>query len=284
MALSVALCDASCRAESIVPPEGGSAYSKIDSVCPLIESAARQNGLPIDFFVRLIWQESRFRADEIGPVTSNGERAEGIAQFMPATAAEHDLAEPFDPSKALPKSGAFLAQLRDEFGNFGLAAAAYNAGPQRLRDYLAGAKDLPSETRHYVFKITGHPVEDWVKSGASNGAAAGGVDASSVTTTCSDVVALLEAAPDKLALGGESAVPQDFRKLQVPDWCNGLHHPNVTKCGAIHMRDPLIKKGLRLTAVSRVHLPRTHVHLENSAGRHPSVMRASFGPKTVSPK
>lgn len=283
LALSVLLGGASCRAEPIGQSKGGAAYSKIDTVCPLIESAARENGLPIDFFVRLIWQESRFRADEIGPATSNGERAEGIAQFMPATAAEHDLVEPFDPSKALPKSGAFLAELRDEFGNLGLAAAAYNAGPQRLRDYLTGVKDLPSETRHYVFKITGHTVEDWAKPGSSNGAAAGAVDASPVTTTCRDVVALLEAAPDKLSLDGESAVPH-FRKLNVPDWCTGLRHPNVTKCGTVHMHEPHIKSGLRVTAVSQGHLPRTHVHLGNSASHRPSVVRASFGPKAVSPK
>jgi len=283
LALSVALWGASCRAEPIGQSEGGSAYSKIDTVCPLIEAAARENGLPIDFFVRLIWQESRLRADEIGPVTANGERAQGIAQFMPATAAERDLAEPFDPSKALPKSGAYLAQLRDEFGNLGLAAAAYNAGPQRLRDYLAGAKDLPAETRHYVFKITGHPVEDWAKPGSSNGVVDGAVDASPVTTTCRDVVALLEATPDRLPLNRESAVPQDFRKLQVPGWCSGLRHPNATKCGTVHLRDPLIKKGLRPTAVSRVHLPRSHVHFENWLSHRPSVVRASFAPKVPSP-
>ena len=62
---------------------------------------------------------------------------------MPGTAAERGPFEPFNPVEALPKSGEFLAELRDEFGNLGLAAAAYNAGPQRLRDFLAGLRDLP---------------------------------------------------------------------------------------------------------------------------------------------
>jgi soluble lytic murein transglycosylase-like protein len=43
--------------------------------------------LPVEFFARLIWQESRLRPDAIGPVTRSGKRAQGIAQFMPATAA-----------------------------------------------------------------------------------------------------------------------------------------------------------------------------------------------------
>ena len=100
-------------------------------ICAMIESAAQVNALPLDFFVRLIWQESRFHPDEIGPLTRSGQRALGIAQFMPGTAMERQLFEPFNPAAALPKSGEFLAELRNEFGNLGLAAAAYNAGPQR---------------------------------------------------------------------------------------------------------------------------------------------------------
>ena len=106
--------------------------------------------MPLEFFARVIWQESRFRSDAVGPVTRSGERAQGIAQFMPRTAAERGLLDPFDPVQALPKSAEFLRELRAEFGNLGLAAAAYNAGPQRLRDYLAGRGGMPAETRGYV--------------------------------------------------------------------------------------------------------------------------------------
>src|SRR6202140_407770 len=49
----------------------------------MIESAARWNDLPLEFFARVIWQESRFQADAMGPVTRNGQRAQGIAQLMP---------------------------------------------------------------------------------------------------------------------------------------------------------------------------------------------------------
>ena len=133
------------------------------SLCPLIQSTAEQNGLPVEFFARLIWQESRLRPDAVGPVTPGGKRAQGIAQFMPATAAERLLLDAFDPAQALPKSAEFLRELRAQFGNLGLAAAAYNAGPQRVRDWLAGKRGLPSETLAYVRSVTGHSAEEWKK-------------------------------------------------------------------------------------------------------------------------
>lgn len=134
----------------------------MQSICLMIESAAGTNGIPLEFFARVVWQESRFRSDAIGPVTRSGQRALGIAQFMPRTAAERGLLDPFDPVQALPKAAEFLRELRAEFGNLGLAAAAYNAGPQRLRDYLAGRGGMPAETRAYVAAITGMTVDDWV--------------------------------------------------------------------------------------------------------------------------
>ncbi|MEA2988756.1 MAG: hypothetical protein QOG83_1467, partial [Alphaproteobacteria bacterium] len=131
------------------------------SICLLIESAATANDLPLEFFARLIWQESSFRPDAVGPVTRSGERAQGIAQFMPRTASERGLLDPFDPVQALPKSAEFLRELVGEFGNLGLAAAAYNSGPRRVTDWMAKRGGLPGETRAYVIRITGRPAEQW---------------------------------------------------------------------------------------------------------------------------
>ena len=72
-------------------------------MCLLIELAARANSLPVEFFARVIWQESRFRSDAVGPVTRSGQRALGIAQFMPGTAAERNLLNPFDPIRGAAK-------------------------------------------------------------------------------------------------------------------------------------------------------------------------------------
>ncbi len=162
-----------------------------ESVCLMVESAARANDLPLDFFARVIWQESRFQPQAVGPRTRSGQRAEGIAQFMPGTALERRLLDPFDPVQALPKSAEFLRDLRGRFGNLGLAAAAYNAGPQRVRDWLAGARPLPAQTRHYVLAVTGAPADDWVKGGD-----AGRRETPRKASDCRTLMALLHQAPN----------------------------------------------------------------------------------------
>ena len=87
--------------------------------------------------------------------------AQGVAQFMPGTAAERGLADPFDPEQAIPKSAELLDDLRGRFGNLGLAAAAYNGGPARVEAWLAGRGALPGETRNYVSASPGAPRSDW---------------------------------------------------------------------------------------------------------------------------
>ena len=136
-----------------------------EAVCLMIEAAAKANDLPLEFFARVIWQESRFQSDAVGPLTRHGQRAQGIAQFMPGTASERRLLDPFDPVQALPKSAEFLNELRNQFGNLGLAAAAYNAGPRRVQEWLAGSGPMPQETRNYVAAITGTTVDEWAAAG-----------------------------------------------------------------------------------------------------------------------
>jgi len=159
------------------------------SICLMAEAAAKANGLPFEFFARLIWQESRFRPDAVGPMTRSGARARGIAQFMPRTASERGLLDPHDPVQALPKSAEFLRELRNEFGNLGLAAAAYNAGPRRVREWLEGRGSLPSETQRYVEIITGHPAEEWAKSGGPS------EKPRSSPMTCTTMTAMMREAP-----------------------------------------------------------------------------------------
>ncbi|MEL6921730.1 MAG: lytic transglycosylase domain-containing protein [Pseudomonadota bacterium] len=126
----------------------------VAQICRLIASAARSNGLPPAFFARLIWKESRFDARAVSPAG-----AQGIAQFMPATAERRALANPFDARQAIPKSAEFLSFLRVQYGNLGLAAAAYNAGEGRVDRWLIGRSNLPLETENYVVDITGEPAE-----------------------------------------------------------------------------------------------------------------------------
>ena len=194
MLLAISAPSASTRAQSgsshlavpsaVAHKDAGAAPDSRESMCLMIESEARANELPLEFFARVIWQESRFQADAVGPRTRSGDSAQGIAQFMPRTAAERGLLDPFDPVQALSKSAQFLRELRGQFGNLGLAAAAYNAGPQRVRDWIRGARTLPAETRHYVLAT-----EEWAKGtkGEPSGAS---------TPNCRQLMALLRRAPN----------------------------------------------------------------------------------------
>ena len=125
-------------------------------LCSAMVSVAHANGLPAPFFANLIWQESGFN-----PRVVSRAGAQGIAQFMPETAKEYGLTNPFDPIHALHAAGKFLNKLVAQFGNLGLAAAAYNAGPGRVSAYVAKRRGLPEETRNYVIRITGKTADKW---------------------------------------------------------------------------------------------------------------------------
>src|SRR5215510_6934849 len=167
--------------------KGGQGRQVQQSICLLVESAAHANGLPAEFFTRLIWQESRFRPTAVGPRTRSGKHALGIAQFMPGTAAERNLLDPFNPIEALPKAAEFLKDLRGQFGNLGLAAAAYNAGPGRVRAWMAGTGPMPAQTRAYVRAVTGNSIEEW--------AAGSDVKSKSEGVSCSTLMAKLKEPP-----------------------------------------------------------------------------------------
>lgn len=179
-----------------------------EAMCLMIESAAKANDLPLEFFARVIWQESRFQSDAVGPVTRSGQRAQGIAQFMPGTASERRLLDPFDPVQALPKSAEFLSELRKQFGNLGLAAAAYNAGPRRVREWLDGSGYMPQETRNYVSAITGATVDEWARPGTKDK-----LPDRAPSSSCRELMALLRRAPNPFVTELEQHVKLGADKL-----------------------------------------------------------------------
>jgi hypothetical protein len=131
-------------------------------ICTAAETEATANNIDPSFFARLLWRESLF-----DPNVVSDKGAQGIAQFMPDTAKRRGLADPFDPVSAVKASASFLSDLRNQFGNLGLAAAAYNAGEQRVIRWQAGTSGMPEETRNYVAFVTGKEIEDWNSKEAS---------------------------------------------------------------------------------------------------------------------
>ncbi len=177
------------------------AESVDEAVCRLIDASAKEKRLPVELFARLIWRESGFRNSAVSP-----KGAQGLAQFMPNTAAERGLADPFDPEQAIPHSASYLAELRGQLGNFGLAAAAYNAGAGRVQAWIAGTRGLPDETRRYVLAITGLPAEDWAARGREEIPSTESANA----TSCLQVTAALRrgrAGQPQIAAGEAEAEP-----------------------------------------------------------------------------
>jgi hypothetical protein len=131
-------------------------------ICIAAEQEAKANDIDPAFFARLLWRESLF-----DPNVVSNKGAQGIAQFMPETAKRVGLDDPFEPLSAVKASAAFLNGLRNQFGNLGLAAAAYNAGEQRVLNWQSGKGNMPLETQDYVAFITGKDVSEWKISTAS---------------------------------------------------------------------------------------------------------------------
>jgi hypothetical protein len=153
IALAALVFCLSGRAYADAGPETDNALA---TLCGIVEASAKAEGLPAGFFTKLIWRESSFRPDAVSPAG-----AQGVAQFMPGTANERGLIDPFDPASAIPASARFLNELRLRFGNLGLAAAAYNGGPTAVAHWLANKGSLPFETQDYVLAVTGHDAEEW---------------------------------------------------------------------------------------------------------------------------
>ena len=129
-----------------------------NQLCSHAAAVAAEHDLPAPFFANLIQQESGFKSHVVSPAG-----AQGIAQFMPRVARAYGLDNPFDPIHSLSVSAKFLRELLGQFGNLGLAAAAYNAGPKRVQNWMARRGKLPEETRNYVRNITGQPAERWAR-------------------------------------------------------------------------------------------------------------------------
>jgi len=136
--------------EKIVNPSTYWKTARYQEYATVIADTEAANGIPPDLLARLLYQESRFRADAVGPNTKYG-RARGIAQFIPSTAASFNL-DPMDPIASIQVAGRYLAQLYASTGSWPLALAAYNWGIGNVT--RKGMSAAPSETRNYVAQIT----------------------------------------------------------------------------------------------------------------------------------
>ena len=158
--LMMAMCGlCSVFASGMLFTQRGVAHTTSQPVSPFI-AIARQDaidaGIPPDLFVRQINRESGFDPHALSPAG-----AQGIAQFMPKTAASIGI-DPWNPVDALKGAAHLMAHYMNMFdGTYAKALATYNAGPRAVRHALkvCGAAHwmncLPAETQQYIIAILG---------------------------------------------------------------------------------------------------------------------------------
>jgi soluble lytic murein transglycosylase-like protein len=114
---------------------------------PILAAATRRN-VPAGLLAAQLLAESNFN-----PFAVSSAGAQGIAQFMPATARAYGLGNPFDAPAAIDAQARLMSDLLRQFGSVSLALAAYNAGPAAV----AACHCVPSipETQAYVARILG---------------------------------------------------------------------------------------------------------------------------------
>jgi hypothetical protein len=125
---------------------------------PYIREASGKYDIPETWIRALMRQESGGSLYRGGRLITSSAGAMGLMQVMPGTYAELRARysylgpDPFDPHDNIMAGVAYMREMYDMYGSPGFLAA-YNAGPNRLDDYLANQRALPDETRHYVAVI-----------------------------------------------------------------------------------------------------------------------------------
>ncbi len=111
----------------------------------ILRSAARW-GVPPALMAGQLMAESGFDPNAGSPAG-----AQGIAQFMPSTAAAYGLTDPYEPVAAIDAEAHLMSDLLRQFGSPELALAAYNAGPAPVE----ACQCIPPypETQAYVTRI-----------------------------------------------------------------------------------------------------------------------------------
>ena len=115
---------------------------------PLIARAAQRWGVSAQLLAAQLYAESNFNPFAVSPAG-----AQGIAQFMPGTAAGLGLRNPFDAAASIDAQAHLMHDLLARFASVPLALAAYNAGPGAVA--RCGCVPPFAETQAYVAKIIG---------------------------------------------------------------------------------------------------------------------------------
>ncbi len=123
---------------------------------PVLAAAEQQYGIPTGLLSRQAYEESHFITSVIDGTQPSSAGALGIMQLMPQYFASVQVPTPFTDGEVegqIAQAAGYMAQLYRQFGNWGYALAAYNAGPGTVNNVLSGNQSLPAQTTAYVSQI-----------------------------------------------------------------------------------------------------------------------------------
>lgn len=118
-----------------------------EQILRLVRQSAQKHNLDHELIQAVIEVESNFQADAVSRVG-----AQGLMQIMPQTQRHLGLDSPFEPESNIDAGVRYLKGLIGEFKSLPLALAAYNAGPNSVKQY--GGIPPYAETQNYVRKVT----------------------------------------------------------------------------------------------------------------------------------
>jgi len=150
MLFVLTVCDFSAAAETRSAARTASSQTN-DPFADFIDDASRRFGVPVQWIRSVLSVES---AEDVRATSPKG--AIGLMQIMPDTWADLRLRyglgnDPYDARDNILAGTAYLRELHDRYGSIGFLAA-YNAGPARYEEHLAG-RSLPAETQAYLQKL-----------------------------------------------------------------------------------------------------------------------------------
>jgi hypothetical protein len=121
-------------------PVPGPQANRIDPYASAFTNAADAYGHPHGLLNSIAEHESSFNPSAQGPVLPEGDRAQGLMQFRPATAQQYGV-DPTDPNSSIGGAARYLRKLVDENGgNYAAALQQYGGGPHYpVADILARA-------------------------------------------------------------------------------------------------------------------------------------------------
>ena len=196
--LSTGASAARAQPAPAVAPESAVPRDVRESVCLMIEAAARSHDLPLEFFARVIWQESRFRPDVVGRARAARERAQGIAQFMPGTAAERGLLDPFDPVPGVAEIRGIPARAAPSVRQSGTGGGRLQCRPGNACA-IGWRENAPCPTRPAATSSPSPALRStWASSGERE-------PEQPVKSDCRTLMALLHRAPNRLSPSSRSA-------------------------------------------------------------------------------